>query len=126
MTIIIIGRSQEADVIVEDNTVSREHLELTFDQNVIFARDMGSSNGSKYKQSDGYMAPLGRVIVEEHTEVHLGSFEVTIREIMDAYGTDNINNTSGSNAAPSKDKAPAKKRPISMYIRGGDGSYKKG
>ncbi|NUS35503.1 MAG: DUF3662 and FHA domain-containing protein [Pseudarthrobacter sp.] len=43
---IILGRSSEADIHIEDTGVSRRHLEIRTDNGVTSAVDLGSTNGS--------------------------------------------------------------------------------
>lgn len=43
---IVLGRSSEADILVEDTGVSRRHLEIRTTNGVSSAVDMGSTNGS--------------------------------------------------------------------------------
>jgi len=43
---IVLGRSSEADILVEDTGVSRRHLEIRTTNGVTSAVDMGSTNGS--------------------------------------------------------------------------------
>jgi hypothetical protein len=43
---IVLGRSSEADILVEDTGVSRKHLEIQTADGVIRAVDLGSTNGS--------------------------------------------------------------------------------
>lgn len=120
-TQIIIGRSDQSDVMVEDSTVSRQHLELTIDGQTIMARDMGSSNGS-YIVLTGGVHPLGTAQVTEASEIKMGEFICTVAEVLDAYGRDRIERE----GAKQSQNPARKKGPISMYIRSGDGSYRKG
>ncbi|UZX01204.1 DUF2662 domain-containing protein [Arthrobacter sp. CDRTa11] len=43
---IVLGRSSEADILVDDTGVSRKHLEIRTQNGVTSAVDMGSTNGS--------------------------------------------------------------------------------
>jgi Protein of unknown function (DUF3662)/FHA domain len=43
---IVLGRSSEADILVDDTGVSRRHLEIRTDSGVTTAVDLGSTNGS--------------------------------------------------------------------------------
>ncbi|MFD5278318.1 FhaA domain-containing protein [Pseudarthrobacter sp. NPDC058362] len=43
---IVLGRSSEADILIEDTGVSRRHLEIRTENGVTHAVDMGSTNGS--------------------------------------------------------------------------------
>jgi len=43
---IVLGRSSEADILIEDTGVSRRHLEIRTNNGVTSAVDLGSTNGS--------------------------------------------------------------------------------
>ncbi len=43
---IVLGRSSEADILVDDTGVSRRHLEIRARDGRIYAVDLGSTNGS--------------------------------------------------------------------------------
>ncbi|MBZ5869663.1 FHA domain-containing protein, partial [Escherichia coli] len=43
---ITLGRSSEADILVDDTGVSRKHLEIRLDDGQGTAVDLGSTNGS--------------------------------------------------------------------------------
>ncbi|MDO4259302.1 MAG: DUF3662 and FHA domain-containing protein [Actinomycetaceae bacterium] len=44
--VTVLGRGTEADVIVDDSGVSRQHLELRITPNGVIATDLGSTNGT--------------------------------------------------------------------------------
>ncbi|MCA4133204.1 DUF3662 and FHA domain-containing protein [Arthrobacter sp. M4] len=43
---VVLGRSSEADILVEDTGVSRKHLEIRNENGATWAVDLGSTNGS--------------------------------------------------------------------------------
>jgi hypothetical protein len=43
---VVLGRSSEADILIDDTGVSRRHLEIRSDQGTAQAIDLGSTNGS--------------------------------------------------------------------------------
>ncbi len=43
---LVLGRSQDADLVVADETVSRRHVELRGDRTSLEVEDLGSSNGT--------------------------------------------------------------------------------
>ena len=45
-TSVVLGRSSEADILVDDTGVSRRHLEIRTDGGTVRAVDLGSTNGS--------------------------------------------------------------------------------
>ena len=66
---VVLGRSSEADIMVEDTGVSRRHLEIRASDGRIFAVDLGSTNGSyvngqrvegRVELTDGSTISMGR------------------------------------------------------------------
>ncbi|GAA4169469.1 DUF3662 and FHA domain-containing protein [Gryllotalpicola koreensis] len=55
----VIGRGSEADITVDDDGISRRHLEIAWDGTRGEARDLGSTNGTKLNGE-----PLGRAVLE--------------------------------------------------------------
>jgi len=43
---VVLGRSSEADILVDDTGVSRKHLEVRTENGSTWAVDLGSTNGS--------------------------------------------------------------------------------
>lgn len=69
---IILGRSAEADILIDDTGVSRKHLEIRTQDAVSSAVDLGSTNGSYVdgRRVNG-TAPLhdGSTITMGHTQI---------------------------------------------------------
>ena len=42
-----LGRSNASDVVIDDSLASRQHVEILIQNNQIFLKDLGSSNGTK-------------------------------------------------------------------------------
>lgn len=59
----VIGRSAEAEVVVADQMVSRDHARLSFEQGALFIEDLGSNNGTYV---DGFL-------IREPTRLESGS-----------------------------------------------------
>ena len=66
---VTLGRSSEADILVDDTGVSRRHLEIRFDGGTARAADLGSTNGSfvngqrirgEVDLADGAVITMGR------------------------------------------------------------------
>lgn len=58
-TVYMIGRAQDADIIVNDPSVSRLHAKLTVGSDIVTIEDLGSSNGTRV---DGVLVAAGRGI----------------------------------------------------------------
>lgn len=54
----IIGRGSEADITVDDNGISRKHVEILWDGSKAEVNDLNSTNGSKLNGSPVSRAPL--------------------------------------------------------------------
>ncbi|MDR2748599.1 MAG: DUF3662 and FHA domain-containing protein [Bifidobacteriaceae bacterium] len=46
-TITTVGRSSEADIVVDDTSVSRKHIQFEITSNGVIAKDLGSTNGMR-------------------------------------------------------------------------------
>lgn len=45
--VTVVGRGTDSDITITDSAASRKHLEIHWDGKTAFARDLGSTNGSK-------------------------------------------------------------------------------
>lgn len=72
---IVLGRSSEADITVEDTGVSRRHLEILNQDGVFLAVDLGSTNGSSV---DGTRL-RGRRELVDGTVITMGRTKITFR-----------------------------------------------
>lgn len=73
-TTIVIGRSQEADLSVPSNRVSRRHAEIYWKEGRPWIKDLGSQNGT---QVNGKRVQDHRL--EDNDEVSVGPFMCTYR-----------------------------------------------
>ncbi|WP_245826065.1 FhaA domain-containing protein [Kocuria massiliensis] len=74
-TSIVLGRSSEADITIEDTGVSRRHLEILNQDGVFLAVDLGSTNGSTI---DGTRL-RGRHELVDGTVITMGRTKITFR-----------------------------------------------
>lgn len=72
---IVLGRSSEADILIDDTGVSRKHLEIRTQDGVSTAVDLGSTNGSYVngRRVQG-TAPL-----RDGSKITMGRTEITFR-----------------------------------------------
>lgn len=77
---VVFGRSGPADQIVDDPAVSGRHLALYFDGEGLFAEDLGSTNGTKIKNSA--IAPHEAARLESGDTIRIGqtTLKVTFGE----------------------------------------------
>ena len=72
---IILGRSADADILVEDTGVSRRHLEIITRGRTVTAVDLGSTNGFtvNHRRVDG------STVLRDGDEISLGRVTMTFR-----------------------------------------------
>jgi len=67
---VVVGRGDQADYKIPSELISREHLEISFDNGVLWLRDLGSMNGSFI--AGRRLAPRVRVPCSALQSVRLG------------------------------------------------------
>ncbi|MDO5753715.1 DUF3662 and FHA domain-containing protein [Arthrobacter sp.] len=72
---IILGRSSEADILIDDTGVSRKHLEIRTEDGTTTAIDLGSTNGSYV---DGYRVQ-GAAALHDGSNITMGRTQITFR-----------------------------------------------
>jgi hypothetical protein len=70
----VIGRSSQADITLDDAGVSRQHLEILWDEDTVTARDLGSTNGSRL---DG--EPLTEARLRPDCVISVGATRIVYR-----------------------------------------------
>ncbi|HUH05434.1 MAG TPA: sigma 54-interacting transcriptional regulator [Kofleriaceae bacterium] len=73
---VVIGRSDECDVVIDDPSVSRRHLLLHLGDEV-YVEDLGSANGTRVR--DARVAPGTRVRVELEDVVMVGDASLVVQ-----------------------------------------------
>lgn len=69
-SVLTIGRSSQCDIQIEDDNVSRKHAEISFRDNLVWLKDLQSTNGSYVNSkrvaevplNDGDLVLIGRVL----------------------------------------------------------------
>ncbi|AIY02395.1 hypothetical protein ART_2796 [Arthrobacter sp. PAMC 25486] len=72
---IVLGRSSEADILIDDTGVSRKHLEIRTSAGVSTAVDLGSTNGSYV---DGHRVQ-GSAPLQDGSNITMGRTQITFR-----------------------------------------------
>jgi hypothetical protein len=82
MKILTIGR-KGADIVIDDDSVSRHHAELTItDTGKFYLLDCGSSNGTEIRSASGWK-PIKQEFVREEDELRFaGRYTMTVRELL--------------------------------------------
>ena len=78
----LIGRSGEADVVLDDTSVSRRHAELVAGRDgTWFLTDRASSGGTCRLDAQGW-APIRQEFVHPGERLRFGSFECTLDDLL--------------------------------------------
>ena len=82
MKIVTIGR-KGANIVIEDDSVSRQHAELTLTKDGrYYLVDCGSSNGTEVKNGSAWK-PIKQEFVRDEDEVRFaGRHQMTIRDLV--------------------------------------------
>src|SRR5580658_5951900 len=72
--VLRIGKAQDNDLVLADDTVSRHHCELTRAADGVHVRDLGSTNGTKVQG-----ARVSEAIVQPGVVLKVGEIEIAIR-----------------------------------------------
>jgi Protein of unknown function (DUF3662)/FHA domain len=78
----IIGRGSEADITVDDNGISRKHVEILWDGKRGQVRDLGSTNGSKLNG-----VKLGKAPLEPDSVIEIGRTHIVFRVLAQSADT---------------------------------------
>ena len=73
----IVGRSLDADLTIDDETVSRRHAELRGDRGTLEIEDRGSSNGTTLNGND----IAGAITLHDGDLVGLGSATLLVKRV---------------------------------------------
>lgn len=80
--VVRIGRDPSLDIVLNDNTVSRLHLEvMEFDSGKLFVSDCSSKFGSFIERPNGEHERISQAWVDSNAVLLLGSRRVSIDEI---------------------------------------------
>lgn len=71
---VLIGRTKECDLKTKNNTVSRNHAEVTWQGGRYVLKDLGSANGTFYRRQR-----VTEVTLEEGESFYCGTFEIVFR-----------------------------------------------
>jgi transcriptional regulator with GAF, ATPase, and Fis domain len=69
-----VGKAQDNDLVLDDDTVSRHHCELTRANDGVHVRDLGSTNGTRVQG-----ARVSEAIVQPGTVLKVGEVEIALR-----------------------------------------------
>ena len=79
----LIGRSVEADIVLEDMSVSRRHAELVADRDGSwYLTDRASSGGTFRLDSQGWVS-IRQEYVHQGERLRFGGFECTLDDLLD-------------------------------------------
>lgn len=123
MRTITIGRSSEAQIRLDDPSVSRMHAELTIsDEGAYFLIDRNSTHGTQC-QRDGDWTDIRQDFVGDDLPLRFGGYETTVQDLMrNLSGEENKSNKSGKQDAPppapepSASSRPVKRNPLTGEV----------
>lgn len=79
---LIIGRSKDSDIVIEDETVSRFHAELVeTGDGRFYLTDRNSSSGT-WRREGGDWAKVRQCFVEADDPLMLGTHAVTVAQLL--------------------------------------------
>ena len=77
---IIVGKAKDADIVLTDRAVSKQHLEITLEGSSVRLKDLGSTNGTfigKTRVIES-LVPAGTVVQMGRTRMHLRTDEAPL------------------------------------------------
>jgi pSer/pThr/pTyr-binding forkhead associated (FHA) protein len=74
---VVIGRAADADLVIDDETVSRNHARLSGDRNTLVLVDLGSSNGTALNGNP----MVGELALHDGDLVGFGSATAVVKHI---------------------------------------------
>lgn len=95
-SLYVAGRSKDCEIVLDDPTVSRQHLEVVVTASGRFyLTDRNSSGGTTVLRDNEWVA-LRQAFVEKTDHIRLGELTMTVQEL--AIHIENYNSSSGSAA----------------------------
>ncbi|TQO19979.1 type III secretion system (T3SS) inner membrane Yop/YscD-like protein [Rhodoglobus vestalii] len=79
----IIGRGSEADITIDDNGISRKHVEILWDGTKAEVNDLNSTNGSKLNG-----APVSRAPLAPESVIDIGRTRIVFRVLAQSAAAD--------------------------------------
>jgi hypothetical protein len=81
------GRGSECDIVLDDDSVSRVHVNIEVTKEGYLAvRDAGSANGT-FLNRNGHWIRVKKVILGTQDRLKLGDLEVPLDRLLTAFGT---------------------------------------
>ena len=74
---VVVGRSKDCDLALTDTSVSRRHAKVTLEDDSVIVEDLGSSNGTTYREGK----VKGRVRVEMGSEIVVGNIALKVERL---------------------------------------------
>lgn len=111
-TSIIVGRSEDADVIIDDVSVSAKHMTIEIIDDKIEICDCNSTNGV-FVQAIGKKKVTCQ-FVDADTELLLGNYHTTAQKLISIYEYEHRNSS-----------LKQEDEPFSRYLRGANGTLTK-
>jgi pSer/pThr/pTyr-binding forkhead associated (FHA) protein len=112
MNVYIVGRGENADIKVNDPSVSGRHIRLSLQEGKWMVEDLQSTNGTFLVKEVGKVK-INRSVLNESDELMLGHYRASLATLLASVVVD----------VPKSENKPG--AVYSRYVRAGDGSYEK-
>jgi len=76
---VIIGRTDECQIILEDPSISRKHAKVVVDGSEVRVLDLKSKNGTKVNGTQ-----VMEAVLKDGDRLHLGKFEITFNDALES------------------------------------------
>ena len=76
---VIIGRTEECQIILQDPSISRKHAKVVVDQSGVRVLDLKSKNGTKLNGTQ-----VMEAVLKNGDRLHLGKFEITFSDALES------------------------------------------
>ena len=121
MKTFTVGRGDEADVNLQDESISRVHLVVeVINNSQVKLNDLNSTNGSYLLRNVGKISLSDKQVVNVYDRILIGDYETTVEALLNLMPNTTtsspLNDTSGG-TTQSDDAV------YSRYIRGEDGRF---
>lgn len=116
---LIVGRNPSADIVLDNDSVSRNHLRITpISQKMFQIDDLQSSNGTWRLGKSGQQEAIVQGYVGLHDVLLVGEYQTTVAALLAR-----VAQRSASARSETPSATAADDEPYSRYVRTDDGRY---
>ncbi len=123
MSSFTVGRGKEADVQLEDDSVSRLHLSIRqLSPTQWEVEDLNSSNGT-FALLGKQVQPITKIVAEAQMVLILGEYQTDLKALLEKHANRARPAPERPASSDNRQQAAETKDPYSRYIRSEDGRY---